>query len=139
MSLYLAIFGEDDEEIAGVEVGRYSDFDAFRQTIIDRLENCIPGSRFPTLIQHSDCDGSWEPGEAAALVRELETIETELKTLPAEPLREDGWQHDVKRALGLRLDTLADCFFDVDGEPLLQRLLGLARESEQRALPILFQ
>jgi len=37
------------------------------------------------------------------------------------------------------MNTLYDCFFDIDGEPLLERLINLTRLSQRRSLPILFQ
>ncbi len=70
MGLYLAVF-DDDEELEGVEVGSYDDFSWFRNTIVDRLEEGVAGSRFPTLIKHSHCDGQWSPSEAVALKVEL--------------------------------------------------------------------
>lgn len=51
----------------------------------------------------------------------------------------DGWKPEVAKMFGLRPANLYDCFFDVDGEPLLARLMGLAQLSIERDLPILFQ
>jgi len=136
MGLYLTIF-EDSVELDGVEVGAYADFSSFRDAIVSNLEACVPGSRFPTLILHSDCDGEWTPGQAAALEAELEVITKEFANLPPVPL--DGWKAEVAKIVGIRPISLAECFFDVDGESLLERLLGLARLSQDRKLPILFQ
>jgi len=136
MGLYLAIF-EGDEELDGVEVGAYADFSAFRDVVVSNLEAGSAGSRFPTLILHSDCDGEWTPEQAAILKSELKIVAEAFAGLPPIPL--NGWKAEVAKMFGIRPTTLADCFFDVDGEPLLERLLGLARLSQERNLPILFQ
>lgn len=136
MGLYLTIF-ENDVELDGVEVGAYADFSTFRGAVVSNLEAGIAGSRFPTLIIHSDCDGEWTPEQAVLLESELNVIAREFVRLPPIPL--DGWKAEVARMLGIRPANLADCFFDVDGEPLLERLLGLARLSREHSLPILFQ
>jgi hypothetical protein len=138
MGLYLAIF-DDGDELDGVEVGSYSDFDTFREAIVANLENGVAaGSRFPTLILHADCDGQWTPTEAAELERELEIIRVRFQELP--PIALDvGWKEQVAKTFALQIDNLHDCFFDVDGEPLLERLINLARLSQAKDLPILFQ
>ena len=137
MSLYLCIFDGDDE-VDGVEVGRYSDFGALRDTIRDKLEGGAAGSRFPTLMLHSDCDGAWSPEEAAVLEREIDEVRRGLDALPAAPVAA-GWQQQVARSLGLSPRTLAECYFDVDGEPLFDRLASLCRTAIANNLPILFQ
>lgn len=136
MGLYLAVF-DDDKELDGVEVGKYDDFAFFRDSIVSRLEAGAAGSRFPTLIIHSDCDGEWTPLDARALEEELVTISKEFAEFPAISL--DGWKAEVAKMCAIRPAKLGDCFFDIDGEPLLERLIGLAQLSQQRNLPILFQ
>jgi hypothetical protein len=138
MGLYLAIF-DDGDELDGVEVGAYSDFDTFREAVVDKLENGVAaGSRFPTLILHADCDGQWTPTEAGKLERELAIIRVRFQELP--PIALDaGWKKQVAKTFSLQIDNLHDCFFDVDGEPLLERLIDLARLSQAKDLPILFQ
>ena len=66
MGLYLCIFASDldDEEIDGVEVGAYDDFDLLRTTVAQQLEAGHWGSRFPVLMSHPDSDGEWSPKEA---------------------------------------------------------------------------
>jgi hypothetical protein len=135
MGLYLAIFDGDDE-LDGVEVGMYSDFGSFRDAAVS-LEAGKAGSRFPTLILHSDCDGEWTPEQSVALETELKAISEEFAVMPAIPL--DGWKLQIAKLLGLRPASLYECFFDVDGEPLLERLLDLSRLSQSRNLPIIFQ
>ena len=137
MGLYLAVF-DDGDELDGVEIGSYEDFSTLRHAIVTNLEAGIAGARFPTLILHSDCDGVWTPAEAAALEQELETISKELSALPPIALK-TGWQPEVAKVFNIRRRTLYDCFFDVDGEPLLERLLGLARLSKGKGCPIMFQ
>lgn len=100
------------------------------------LENGMPGSRFPTLILHKDCDGRWTPDEAASLERELEIISGCFQELPPISLSE-AWKKEVARSLGIRMASLYDCFFDVDGEPLLERMIGLAKLSQTKDLPII--
>lgn len=137
MGLYLAVF-DDGDELDGIEVGAYADFSAFRDAVVDNLEGGTAGSRFPTLILHSDCDGQWSPSEAAALEKELETISAQFRELPPIHLNAD-WKKQVARTCGIQLRTLYDCFFDVDGESLLERLIGLTKLSQAKNLPILFQ
>lgn len=137
MGLYLTVF-DSEEELDGVEVGRYADFTAFRAAVVKNLESGAAGSRFPTLILHSDCDGHWSPTEAAQLEKELKVIDEEFRELPPTPILGD-WQKKVAKTFGIEIKTLSDCFFDVDGEPLAERLIGLARLSYTRNQPILFQ
>ena len=137
MGLYLAVF-DDATELDGVEVGTYADFSAFRNAVVQNLEAGAAGARFPTLILHSDCDGQWLPKEAAALEKQLETISAEFRGLPPISLSAE-WQKQTAKTIGIRPQSLYDCFFDVDGESLLERLIGLAKLSQAKDLPILFQ
>jgi len=137
MGLYLAIFDGEDE-LDGVEVGMYGDFGVFRDAVVNHLENGVAGSRFPVLILHSDCDGQWSSREAAALEKELEEIGARFRELPPIPFNAE-WQQQIAETVGIRPRNLYDCFFDVDGEPLLERLIGLVQLSQARNLPILFQ
>jgi hypothetical protein len=124
MGLYLTIF-DDENELEGVEVGAYADFGIFRDAVVEALEEGRAGSRCPTLILHSDCDGQWTPSEAAKLEQELESISAKFKQLPPIAIK-GSWQKQVIKTFGLQVTNLHDCFFDVDGEPLLERLIGLA-------------
>jgi hypothetical protein len=138
MGLYLCVFS-DEEEIDGVEVGSYADFGLFRDCIEDRLEQGVRGSRFPTLMLQADSDGCWSPIEARELLAELDMIAQELRAQPPIVPQATTWQAGVTKLLGLRPQNLAECFIDVDGEPLLERLGGLCRTSMESGLPILFQ
>ena len=136
MGLYLCIFDGEDE-LDGVEVGSYADFGTFRTAVATHVEGGAGGSRCPTLMLHSDCDGQWSPEEAVLLRAELATIAETFRGLPPEPLV--GWKSEAAKMLGLHPANLYDCFFDVDGELLLDRLMGLTQLSAERNLPIVFQ
>lgn len=137
MGLYLCIF-DGEEELDGVEVGHYSDFGIFRETVVKYLEGSVWGSRFPTLMLHSDCDGVWSPTEAQRLEQELRIIADEFQRLP--PIEwPSEWQREVAKLLGLAPRTLYDCFIDVDGESLVERLIGLTQLSQGTSKEILFQ
>jgi hypothetical protein len=137
MGLYLCVF-DGDHEVDGVEVGLYEDFDGFRTTVQRFLEKGGWGSRFPVLMGHTDCDGAWSADEAASLLKELGVVQQELARIPG-PAFKPGWRAEVAEELGLEAKTLADSFIDVDGEPLIERLMGLCRVAVERGLPILFQ
>ena len=137
MGLYLCVF-DRDEELDGVEVGSYEDYGRFTDCVTRELEGGKHGSKFPVLIMHSNCDGEWSPRDAAVLEQELTRISVEFRRRPPVPITGD-WQMRVVEEEGLSLDNLYDCFFDVDGTPLLERMIDLARLSVQRRLPILFQ
>lgn len=136
MGLYLCVF-DDKIEVDGVEVGSYDDFAVFRDFVRDLLEDGTPGARFPVLMKHSDCDGEWSPEAATALRNEITIISKELANFPPVPAR--GWQRSVMQKLGLSPMNLLECFIDVDGEPLLDRICGLCERAIQLQLPILFQ
>lgn len=137
MGLYLCVF-DDDDELDGVEVGSYSDFDFFRCSVTELLEDGLAGSRFPTLIIHEDSDGEWSFKECESLRKELMTIASEFQQLPGIQFRAD-WQQQVGKSLGLKPASLYESFIDVDGELLLERLIRLCDVAIERALPILFQ
>jgi hypothetical protein len=137
MGLYLCIM-DDDEEIDGLEVGSYADYNAIIKQVVERLEGGIAGSRFPVLVLHSDSDGSWTVQECAKLEKELATIVEEFKELPAIPFN-SAWQNDVSKQVGHEPRSLYESFIDVDGEFLLDRMINLARTAQQRNEPIIFQ
>jgi len=137
MGLYLCVF-EGDEDVDGVDVGSYSDFNALRDFIVQELEEGRAGSRFPTLILHSDSDGEWSVSDCETLLGELEEIATGLRARPAIPFASD-WQLAVAKATGATPKTALESFVDVDGEPLVHRLQELVAFALKRRLPILFQ
>jgi hypothetical protein len=137
MSLYLMVSKDGEEELDGVTVGHYSDFSDFRNAVIERLENGKAGSRFPTLILHSDCDGVWSPAACATLERELAIIRDEFQKLPPVPF-DRGWQKNVAEEFGLEPKNLHESFIDIDGELLVDRLAQLAKLAQEHGQPILF-
>jgi len=137
VGLYLCIF-DGDEEIDGVEVGSYADYGWFIDTVIRELEGGRRGSQCPTLTLHSDCDGEWSVAECVLLERELRATEEALRGLPPIPFNSE-WQTSVARGIGYQCRTLYDCFLDVDGEPMIERLMNLCRRAQQVNQPILFQ
>ena len=137
MGLYLCIF-DGDVEINGVEVGAYADFNYLRDYIVRELEGGRAGSRFPTFILHSDCDGEWSEGECRKLQGELAEITTTLKQHPAIAFNSD-WQSTVAKSVGLIPQNAFESFIDVDGEFLFERFQGLVKNALERRLPILFQ
>src|SRR5262245_41904554 len=116
----------------------YEDWSVFIKAIVGHLEGGQRGSRFPLLTLHSDCDGEWSPSECVALEKAIDEIARGFGDLPAEPPA-DGWKADVTKLFGLRFRTLRDCFFDVDGESLIDRLRELAKLAQRINRPIMFQ
>jgi hypothetical protein len=135
MSLYLCIFA-GDRELDGVEAGPYADFNALRHTILQEFGGAA--AAFPTLLGHSDCDGEWSPSDCVLLGRELAGIAAALKQRPAIGFP-SVWQAEVARSIGLNPRNAFECFIDVDGQFLLDRLQHLAELAVQHQLPILFQ
>jgi hypothetical protein len=140
MGLYLCVFADPatDEELEGVEVGGYDDFNRFRETVAEHLEPSGWGSRFPVLMQHPDSDGAWTPAEAVGLEQELLAIRDGLARLAPVPFAA-GWQQELARQVGLRPASLLECFIDVDGEPLVERLIELAGIARSQDRDISFQ
>ncbi|NVJ27175.1 hypothetical protein HUW62_38770 [Myxococcus sp. AM011] len=137
MGLYLCVF-EGDEELEGVEVGSYGDFGTLRDYVTHELEAGKLGSRFPTFIVHSDCDGEWSASQCERLRDELMEIAMELKTRPAVGFSSE-WQRTVAKSVGLVPRNAFESFIDVDGEFLIERLRGLAEFAYRYQSPILFQ
>lgn len=138
MGLYLCIFDSDGDEVDGVEVGTYADFGEFRDFITRELECGQAGNMYPTLIRHSDADGEWSVEACEALRRELADVAAALKRRPAIAFVSD-WQKRVAASSGLKPQSAFECFVDVDGELLIDRLQSLVESAVERRLPILFQ
>jgi hypothetical protein len=136
MGLYLCVFRGDDE-LEGVEVGSYDDFERFREAA--RALDRRMFRRFGTLRANIKPNTAWSRREAARLGRELARLGAELKKLPPRPFPPESWQEQIAAERRLAPTSLYDCFFDVDGEPLVERLLGLCRVSVEAREPILFQ
>ena len=139
MGLYLCVFGseETDDDLDGIEVGTYDDFDTFREEIHRRLEAGQDwGARFPTLLQHSDCDGEWTVDECHALRTELAAIRTAFAAIDPPPYT--GWRVEAAEHAGHRPGNLAEHFIDVDAEILLDRMNDLAVLAIETGRPITF-
>ena len=137
MSLYLCVF-DDDEEVDGVEIG-YSEFDALREYIIRELERGQAGSRFPTFILHSNCDGEWSATECDELHGELEQMASELKSRPAVNFVSD-WQKTAEaKSVGFTPQNASESFLDHNGQHLIARFQELVDYARKHRLPILFQ
>jgi hypothetical protein len=137
MGLCLHVFasdvGDDDdpEELAECDVGHYSDFNCFRDTIAAKLDP----RRYPVLMQHSDCDGEWSLAEIPALQRELSDIGQRFKQLPPEEPA-NAFEHTAEYRVGAT--SLYDCFHDVNGDNLFESLLGLCSVANENQRPITF-
>ena len=140
MGLYLCVFEDDDtdHEIEGVEVGSYDDFHALRAEVASTSEGGVRGSRFPVLMNVPDSGGVWAPEEAAVLCRELSQIAHEWKSQPPRSFDAGTWQAREAVRLGIMPMDLSESYIDVDGAPLLDRLIGLARLSAELGRPIEF-
>ncbi|HVX83206.1 MAG TPA: Imm70 family immunity protein [Phycisphaerae bacterium] len=122
---------EDPEELAECDVGHYSDFGYFRDTIANNLD----ASRYPTLMEHSDCDSTWSCEEIPLLEHELHEIADHFKQLPpVEPVgafeHTSEFRHDAA--------SLYDCFHNVTGENLFEALLSLCAVAREHQRPITF-
>ena len=140
MGLYLCIYADDtdDLEIDGIEVGPYPTFTFFRNVVGNRLEVGDWGSRYPHLLQHSDCDGEWTVDELPELDVELRAIQQSMRGLPP-PTNGDPWLESIHRELGLKAADLSEYFVDTDGAPLLDRLIDLVRLARGAGRPISFE
>lgn len=137
MGLYLCIFDGDDE-IDGVEIGPYADFDNLRQYIVRELEGGGAGSRFSVFILHSDCDGEWTAKECMTLENELDDVIRSMKQKDPVPFSSD-WQSDIAKRLGTTPANAFESFIDVDGEFVLGRIRDLASIASRRGLSVIFQ
>jgi hypothetical protein len=137
MGLYLCIF-DGEEDVNGVEVGAYADYNALRYYVVRELESGKAGSRFPTFILHSDCNGEWSVADCQRLQGEFAEIAAALQQRPVIAFP-SNWQKAVAKSIGLQPQNAFESFIDVDGEFLLERLQNLVKNALERQLPILFQ
>jgi hypothetical protein len=121
----------EPEELAECDVGHYSDFGCLRDTIARHLD----ASRFPALMEHSDCDGEWSVEELPVLEKELREIAARFMELPPEePV--DAFKHTAEERAGAK--SLYDCFHNVNVENLVESLLDLCQVARQHSRPITF-
>jgi hypothetical protein len=138
MGLYLCVFNDAGDELEGVEVGAYADFNFFRDAVVATVEQGNCGSVCPTLNTHSDSDGEWTSREAGDLLAELDKAAEVMRQYPPVEFNAE-WKKQVAKTFGISPENLEECFFDIDGEPLIERLRQLARVSISSGQPILFQ
>jgi len=148
MGLYLCIFDEDGEDIRGVEVGLYQYFEEFRKLVskyagkgfVSKLLK--RGNHFSfsmqTLLNHSDCDGSWSVGDCARLKKELEEIKQVFTKEPPNPSI-IAFKQDIFKSFGIAPKNLFECFADSDCEFLIDRMIELCDLAIQKNRPTLFQ
>jgi hypothetical protein len=136
MGLYLCVF-RGEEELLGFDAGSYDDFEQFRNAA--RALDRRVFRRFGTLRINISPTSHWSARAAARLARELALLREELRRRPPRPLPPGSWQERVARDAGLAPASLEACFFDVDGVPLIDRLLELCKLSVETGEPILFQ
>lgn len=140
--VFSADFGGDDEpdELAFCDVGHYSDFGCFRDTIADKLD----ARRYPVLMQHSDCDGEWSVAEIDLLERELAEIASRFKQLPPqEPTTRSNIPRNIVRMPNRRTivftTSMATIFSTRSSRSVrLQKLTGGQSRScnQHRAAPL---
>ena len=136
MSLYLCAMDcrdGSDRELDGVEVGSYGYFGAFRKCVCRYVEGGQWGSRCPILMRHSDCDGTFTPEECRALTDELALIYRTFSALPPDSAitEKQGREGDFA--------NLCECFGDIDGVSLIERLYGLCQCAAEAGVPVYFQ
>ena len=149
MGLYLCIFDEAVDDICGVEVGLYQYFGDFRDTVaqytkkglISRFikpDRKIFSSKMPTLLNHSDCDGSWSVQDCKLLKAELEEIKQVFCEEPPSA-KIIASKQDIFQFFGITPKNLFECFVDSDCEFLIDRLIELCDLAMGKNRPIMFQ
>ncbi|MGF6907798.1 Imm70 family immunity protein [Fusobacterium sp. PH5-44] len=138
MGLYLCIFDKNENEIEGVEVGRYEYFGFFREKVEKYVENGEWGSVCSTLMWHKDSEGIWTPENCVELLKELDLIRKTFVLLESDK-KIINYELGVIHELKIEINNLYDCFLDVDGENLIERLEDLCRISIETGLNIEFQ
>jgi hypothetical protein len=138
MGLYLCVFDDASNELEGVEVGSYEDFNFFRDTVIATNGNGNSSEAYPVLNTHSDSDGEWTSEDARNLLNELSQISEIMCRYPPVEFNSE-WKKEVAKTIGIIPGNLLECFFDIDGEPLVERLGQLAQVSISTSQPIVFQ
>lgn len=138
MGLYLCVFDDEENELDGLEMGTYSDYNHFLDVVTELVEKGEKGSVCPTLTLHHDSDGVWEPGECKLLESELNVIETQFKkALPQAFTKE--WRSDIAKEIGLKPNNLYESFIDVNGDFIIGRLKELCDLAIDKNSPICFQ
>ncbi len=138
MGLYLCVFDDEENELDGLEMGTYSDYNYFLDVVTELVEQGEKGSVCPTLTLHHDSDGVWEPGECKLLKSELNVIETQFKKAPPQAFVTE-WRADIAKEIGLNPKNLYENFIDVNGDFVVDRLKELCDLAIDKNYPICFQ
>lgn len=148
MGLYLCVFDENMDDIRGVEVGLYEYFETFRITISKYTKKGLVPKVFKRkskfslpmtiLLNHSDCDGSWNADECVQLKLELQEIKQVFTNEPPD-LSIIELKQDIFKFYGIKPENLFECFIDSDCEFLIDRLIDLCDLAIQMNKPIMFQ
>ncbi len=91
-----------------------------------------------TLLNHSDCDGSWKVDECVQLKMELQEIKQIFINEPPD-LSIIELKQDIVKFYGVKPENLFECFIDSDCEFLIDRLIKLCNLAIQENRPIIFQ
>ena len=91
-----------------------------------------------TLLNHSDCDGSWKVDECAQLKMELQEIKQIFINEPPD-LSIIELKQDIFKFYGVKPENLFECFIDSDCEFLIDRLIKLCDLAIQENRSIIFQ
>ena len=90
------------------------------------------------LLNHSDCDGSWNVDECVHLKMELQEIKQIFINEPPD-LSIIELKQDIFKFYGVKPENLFECFIDSDCEFLIDRLIQLCDLAIQENRPIIFQ
>ena len=138
MGLYLCVFDENNEDICGLEVGLYKYFAEFRGLVAQYVDSGKFMSSMSTLLNHLDCDGSWNVRECRQLKAELEEIKQVFMKEPLSP-QIAALKQDIFKFYGIKPKNLFECFIDSDCEFLIDRLIELCNLATKKNRPIVFQ
>lgn len=148
MGLYLCIFDQNGDDICGVEVGLYNYFGEFRNLVSKYTNKGLVSKLFrhknkfslpmTTLLNHSDCDGSWSVNECIQLKNELEEIKRVFTKEPPD-FSIIELKQDIFKFYGIKPKNLFECFIDSDCEFLIDRLIELCNLAIKENSPIIFQ
>ena len=138
MGLYLCVFDDEETDLEGVDVGPYSEWNRFVDCVASTCEGGVEGSRYPLLTVHSDSDGECSALEASVLLKGINEIRRRFDGYPCIPFESD-WQRGIAKQFGIQPSSLAECFFDVDGENIFDRLGDVLSKAVEVCRPVSFQ
>ena len=131
MTLYVGLF-RGDAEVAGWVLGHYSDFGYFRDVVREQCQDIS----LPLLLGVSDCDALFRPDDLPRLKSELLSVAARFRVLPPMSLS-SAFAHN--ESLWSAASSLHGCFHNVDGELLIEALIGLCDQGIAEDLPLAFQ